>query len=229
MTERLRPEDIPTPMADLAAAMVAAEPTWRPCSECGEQTSGLTCFDCMVLRDRRRDAIERTEAAAPEGFRDCRFGAEGLVARVHGDRQAIARAEAAVGARQVLLRGPSGAGKTSLAVAMMRTWARQKAERAMFVLATDLANCKDRSRLGHEPEVIEAAVAAPLLVLDDVGTEAHAPGSAVVEVVFHRHAHAKPTIVTTWLADEALSQRYGDGFARRLLERVRIVECGGAR
>ncbi|HEY6459541.1 MAG TPA: ATP-binding protein, partial [Polyangiaceae bacterium] len=129
---------------------------------------------------------------------------------------------------------PSGAGKTSLAVAMMRQHTDAASEAGMFVLATDLHNCKSRSKLGHEPDLIAAAVNAPMLVLDDLGTEPLDRAGAVVEVVFHRHAHDLPTVVTTWLGDDetrenrgaAIANRYGDGFARRVVGDARVIHLG---
>jgi DNA replication protein DnaC len=84
-----------------------------------------------------------------------------------------------------------------------------------------------RHRLGSESPTVLDALEAPLLVFDDLGTEKDAPNSALVEVIFHRHAHAKPTWVTTWLSHEQRVNRYGEGFARRLVDGARIIDCGG--
>lgn len=229
-----RPADDPRP---LSSVLALAEPTWTACDECGALTSGRKCFDCHVRRDRLNEARGRTMRTVPPAFHWAHFASPLLRERAHGRDDLIQRAKDAVGSARVLLIGLSGAGKTSLAVAMARAWVEHRREPALFVLATDLAGARARNRLGSEPAEIAAAVAAPLLILDDVGTESHVQGSAVVEVVFHRHAHLLPTIITTWIGHgetresrgAALAARYGDGFSRRVAgDGARIIDLGGA-
>jgi len=212
--------------AEIAETMARIAPKFTECEDCHGLTTGRRCFDCERKRDRARDAREKTSDALPEGFRWAVFGSALLLERTGGDHALLERARSAVGATRVLLVGPSGSGKTSLAVAMLRCWAEHNGEQAMFVLATDLASARSRSRFGAESTEVSAALAAPLLVIDDLGTDKDIPTSAVTEVVFHRHAHSKPTWVTTWTTHEQRVTRYGDGLARRVILGVRIIECG---
>jgi hypothetical protein len=209
------------------AEVLRNPPVFGPCSECGERTSGAICFDC----DRRRllsiESREQTLAGIPAWFQWAMLEAPELLTRVRGNGPLIARARMASDATRVVLEGPSGSGKTSLACAMLRAWAAKRAQVARIILATDLASARNRHRLGSESPTVLDALEAPLLVLDDLGTEKDAPNSALVEVVFHRHAHAKPTWVTTWLTHEQRVNRYGEGFARRLVDGARIIDCGG--
>ena len=160
----------------------------------------------------------------------------------HGNRELVARAEASIGATSVLLIGHSGMGKTSLAVAMMRRWSDRTGKPALFCLATDLATAKSRANYGRESGEVAEARTAPLLVLDELGPdEFRAPASPVTDVVFHRHAHALPTWITTWMikpqTDHArkllgekwdvkpVTEKYGEGFTRRITEGARVIDC----
>jgi hypothetical protein len=219
--------------------LLANRPTFTRCNLCDQETFGDRCFDCQRALDLARDASEETLESIPAHFRSCRFGSAKLLECVHGNRGLLARAEASLGASRALFVGISGSGKTSLAVAMMREWSRLNRRPALFVLATDLATAKSRSSFGRESAEIAQARTAPLLVLDDVGTEEfRSPASPVTETVFHRHANALPTWITTWMGAEAervnpqkarkvVVDRYGDGFARRVFEGVRLIDCSG--
>lgn len=227
--KQLESGTMPVPLGDeLAAVMRRAEPHWTPCTECQEPTSGRTCFDCQQNSKRLTEARERTLSSIPEGFRWATLQAAQLPTRVAGGQRAIAHATTAVGASRVLLTGSSGSGKTSLVVAMLRARVELERKVGVFMLATDLATARSRQPLGSESSEIAAARNAKLLVLDDLGTDAQVAASAVTEVVFHRHAHLRPTWITTWLSNEQMTARYGEGFARRLLDGARIIECGKA-
>lgn len=232
----------PERIAATIAEIVGAPPVFGKCADCACETVGARCFDCQRKRDMAADAREETMASIPALFRPVRFGGDKILQCCHGDRALVARGEAAIGATHVLLIGQSGMGKTSLAVAMLREWSRTRGLAALFALATDLATAKSRAQWGKESAEIAAARAAPLLVLDDVGTdEFKAPASPVTDVVFHRHAHAMPTWITTWLvkpqADprrlamgekwdvRAVTEKYGEGFTRRITEGARVIDC----
>ena len=197
-------------------------PVFGACPSCGgETTGGGECFDCIAKRDRIAEARATTEGAIPKAYATARLTAPWLSVLVGPER--IARATANVDARVLLLNGPSASGKSSLAVAMMRAWVEANAEPALFCLATELATCKHRARFGAEAAELTNAKVAPLLVLDELGPEEYKPpASPVTEVVFYRHAHRKPTWVTTWTTHAERIERYGDGFARRLVEDARI-------
>jgi DNA replication protein DnaC len=196
------------------------------CPKCGEQTTGGgLCFECAAYRDRLVSARSLTEANIPAAYATAKLGAPWLAEKI--GRERMARAATSLKARAVLFNGPSASGKTSLAVAMMRAWVDETAEPALFALATELATCKGRARYGAEPGELTNAKSASLLVLDELGPEDYrAPSSPVTEVVFFRHAHAKPTWITTWTTHSDRVERYGDGFARRVVEAARIFSLG---
>lgn len=212
-----------------------------------------------------RQPIERTKddtkllrarqlASIPPIFRDLTLDGPELASRVVS-KQAIAQARMAVdaslgvpgyqGANRVVIVGPAGAGKTSLAAAMLRS----RTERLLptdrggfFVTALRLAMARAGWGLGDgEPPEVWRALHTPILVLDELGAEANIATSAVSEVIHERHANNLPTWVTTGQCEPDggsmkfdaphvaswMSKRYGDGISRRLLEGATVIRCGG--
>lgn len=213
---------------DLVDAATQATPVFKPCSACGQLTSGGgMCWSCHEARHRAQRARELAEAAVPPGFAWSTLSSPLLVQRCHGDDMLVARARSSIGERRVVLVGASGRGKTSLAIAMMRAWVNAKLEPAVFAMAPELATCRKRERFGREAFEVLEALSAPLLVLDDIGTEFASDSSPITEIVFKRHADAKPTWFTTWMGPDEVRSRYGDGFARRVFQGARIIDCSG--
>jgi chloramphenicol 3-O-phosphotransferase len=127
----------------------------------------------------------------------------------------------------VLLAGPAGAGKTSLACALARGAMASPALAGLgrpvvrFLAALEVEQLIRGARWGEEPAAIEQARARPFVVLDDVGQEASEQASTALRaIVAERHARGRATVVTTGLSREELSRRYGGGTLRRLI-------CGG--
>jgi len=221
------PEPVTETIADVLSRL---SPTFRPCTTCGQLTSGggspLVCWDCLEKVEHARRAREMLDGVIPPGFAWSTFAAPLLAQRCAGGIEATRRAMGAVNASRVILVGGSGTGKTSLAVAMMRRWVERNRVPAHFALATDLASARSRAPLGRESSEVVDAMFAPLLLLDDLGTDADIARSAVTEVVFKRHAEQRPLWITTWLTPDKAAAKYGEGIARRLFEGARIIDCG---
>jgi DNA replication protein DnaC len=135
--------------------------------------------------------------------------------------------------------GPTGAGKTSLAVAMLDAWVRlvpRKRKGSLFVEAAWLARSRARHKLGDgESPLVAQALSAPLLLLDDLGQEREDRDGCITDVVYGRSNADLPTWVTCGLATkdqtleaftEALSRRYDGGFVRRIIETGKRVRLG---
>lgn len=207
---------------DTDLGFLGITPDFKPCTKCGlETTGGGLCYGCWRGRDELAKARAATAATIPEAFRWARFDAPELPQRVTADM--IVRARDAVGSRGVVIQGPSGKGKTSIAVCMLRAWVEAQTRPGIFRLATELASARERRQFGREAPEVREAIDAPLLVIDDLGTDAPHAQSPVIEVVFSRHQRMRPTWVTTWLDLEATSARYGDGFARRVFQGARLL------
>jgi hypothetical protein len=170
-------------------------------------------------------------ARIPPSFRWATLEAPELRRRVTRDK-AIGEAKNAISAQGLLLVGPSGCGKTSLACALLRAWyERNPGRRGTFLPAWRLgvARAQHGAGAGEAPEVA-LALAAALLVVDDLGCERNTALNAVPDVISERAYVGRPTWVTTWMTAGQVSQRYGDGIARRLYEAARtvVVACGPA-
>ncbi len=186
------------------------------------------------------DSIKQGWSTVPEDFRWARFGPQ-LAKRV-SPSNVIVRAQDVAG-QSMLLRGATGVGKTSLAVACLRRVidrARQAIEtgdrqiyelgaRVMFVTAYDLAKAGVYSPLGCCPEKVQRALEASLLVIDDLSMDVEVyrqSATAVREVIHERHAQQRPTIVTTYLRTSDISDQYGAGIARRLTQDGHAITLG---
>lgn len=253
MTDRDdKPDNDPSDLADVLAAAVPGASGFgpsidRPCANgCGTTVHGpgptwcRRCLEAAEAKDRGR--VEAGELAIaldsiPQRWRWARFGgpkSHELFDRVRADERAIVECRrAAPWSDGAVLFGPAGAGKTSLAVAMMRevlgfsavSVERRKTARfvaARMVLASRAGELDGR---GHE---YTDAIRASFVVLDDLGAEADTPSSraAVCDLLAERHAWERPTVITTYLDQAAIALRYGDGIARRMFERGLVVELG---
>jgi DNA replication protein DnaC len=124
---------------------------------------------------------------------------------------------------RVVFAGPSGAGKTSLAIACLR----ERAPHGLFVSALRIGTARIQSHAGQgEAALVEQAIAAPLLLLDEVGGEQKTATNAVRDVIFARYDADLPTWITTGFKGGELAAMYGDGALRRLTEHAYVVQLG---
>ncbi len=232
-------------VADLIADLKLAQAhratcTTRPCAECrvgpcvvcGADAAMLPsgavgeCAACAATRVGRARLAAAFESI-PADLAD--VDARELRQRATGAEALTAKIELAVGttARRVVLVGPTGAGKTSLAVAMFRAWLEQRVPlgervseadgQSLFVSAFKLNKARAQHPLGQgEAPLIERACNATLVVIDDLGAETGLRDDGVREVLHTRHEDARATWVTTFLTPPQTAAKYGGGIARRL-------------
>lgn len=106
------------------------------------------------------------------------------------------------------------------------------AECIVWTTAFDLVDSVRRHPLGEgEPQAVSDATSKRVLVLDDLGNERAAQGSAeaLLDVLDRRYRTNSRTITSSGLTREQLLDRYGQAFVRRL-EEVRgegaiVVDC----
>ena len=167
--------------------------------------------------------LERT---IPPAYRWARFGGDELTERV--PHVSVALAQASCAEPRVCLMGGSRAGKTSLAVAMIREWVLRTRRPAAFVHAYRLGTARIQHPAGHgEPEEVAVSMRMPLILLDDLGSERDHAFSAIPDVIFERDAQSLPIWVTTGLTREQLVKRYGLGVVARVFERAKVIHVGG--
>lgn len=222
--------------AEIAQAEHEATCTANPCERCKRFVCRIAgCMTpthgplvrCLGCRDKewRETWRARCEQQIPAGFREARFGAVWLESLLGA--KVVAEAHAALDAVRVAAVGDPGAGKTSLIAAMLAASDFAKASRgegrAMWVSAHQLAKARALHPLGDgEAPFIASALSANLLVVDEVGGEDQRYASAVTEVLYERHAEARPTWVTTGVGPKEIANRYGGGIARRIFEDAKV-------
>jgi DNA replication protein DnaC len=188
--------------------------------------------DCIAerLADRRLEGVRRaSNMAALDGMTFDTFETDAPGNSPEGMRSLrVARDAAHFFARQpegwLVLQGSYGCGKTHLAAAIVNERLRA-GHAALFVVVPDLL---DHLRAAFSPtseeaydDRFEAVRSAPLLVLDDLGTQAPTPWAAekLFQILNHRYNARLPTVITTnWELedlDERLRSRLGHvGFVR---------------
>ena len=180
-----------------------------------------------------KDSIPILEHMLPAFTRGVRFGGSAIEQRV-SRHAAIEEARVAAVNKEpkVVFVGTSGKGKTSLVAAAVRkrlegVWVQRSV--FAFVGCREIALARQRYPLGDgEPPIVEEALDAMLLVLDDLGQDPYpAPTtSPIVDIVLERYERMRATWVTTFLTRAEMGRRYGDGFTRRILEDAIIIQCG---
>ena len=226
-TERAVRSDDP---ADFFGALARGEaPAFVRC-ECGGLTTSAPCYACVERPEVAAAArVALAASGIPARYRwaiDCSAALVAdrvALAAVGGTVPTLRGAKAAILGHRgpvVLFVGPSGAGKTSFAVACMRA-----ARRAFFCSASDLDRARIEHSAGHgEAPIVARAIRAGVLVLDDLGQDKPSSISAVEAVLLARHNAEAPTWITTGLGgtvegvQAAIDARYNAGIARRLTE-----------
>lgn len=175
---------------------------------------------------RTAKRVAETLACIPNGYAGLTLDSAGLAARV-APAGVIAGARAAKGAPGIVFVGPSGAGKTTLASALLATVVTQEgATRSVaWIPARRLANARRDHVLGEIPPLVAHATKVDILILDELGGEEATFASSVAEVICDRYDEARTTWITTGFDEGAIVARYGDGVARRVFGRSAIVTC----
>lgn len=206
------------------ANLLGPEPTWLTC-KCGELSARVPCWTCSMAeteKQRMLDRVEQALASIPRGFAWATVDAPELPERVKARAELKTIVERVLGARRAIFAGPSGSGKTSLACACLRL-----RPMGTYVSALRLGTARIQSAAGQgEADLVERAIAAPMLLIDELGGEQKTATNAVRDVVFARHEADLPTWVTTGFRSEQLAEMYGDGLLRRLMEGAYVVQLG---
>lgn len=211
-------------------SLLGPEPTWLTCS-CGAQSMRAPCWDCDRQMAANIEASQRKAAAIatiPARYAWAHIAAPELAARVKLRDRAVTLIDTirgALAASRVVFAGPSGSGKTSLAIACLR----ERVPYGLFVSALKLGVARIQSSAGDgEAALVERAIAAPLLLIDEVGGEIKMATNAVRDVIFARYESDLPTWITTGFRGAQLAEMYGDGSLRRLTEDAYVVNLGAA-
>ena len=130
----------------------------------------------------------------------------------------------------LFLQGPVGTGKTTLGTLAFRERMRREVKpglwREFIALILEL---QAGFQTGRYEQLIGAAAAAPILLLDDVGMAKRTAWRQEVLFVLvnERYNDELPTILTTNLTLAAFEQTWGEPIMSRLDEVAEIVHMGG--
>ena len=239
------------PMAATNGACTVCGGTgWKPAHPEGSGRGVVRC-DCMAQAsfDRRWRA-----ARIPARYQHCDFGSFSTVHAepTHNQSLGAAKLQAEAFARDflpgrtefgLLFMGPSGTGKTHLAVAVLRALLERGTE-ALFCDFRDLLKTIQDSynpvSQATEMQVLSPVLESEVLLLDDLG--ASKPSAWVLETVGHiintRYNEKRVTLITTnyldepttrpagsgVIRDDTLADRIGERMRSRLHEMCRVVE-----
>lgn len=207
------------------SSLLGPEPAWLKCT-CGALTSRVPCWDCDRAMMARVDADRARAIAAgsiPSRYAWARSDSPLLGARVKLRDPVDTVVRRVLGASRVVFSGPSGAGKTSLAAACLR----DRGAAGLFVSALRLGTARIQTHAGQgEAALVERAMEAPVLLIDELGGEQRTTTNAVRDVIFARHDADLTTWVTTGFRGAQLAEMYGDGMLRRLTEGAYVVALG---
>ena len=172
-----------------------------------------------------RAFAESLERSIPERYRWATFSAEAMGQRVKR-REAVLEGQRTFREPRVILVGEPGAGKTTIAVAMLRARFLVSREPSLFIPAYRLGQARIQHPAGHgeAPDVLEAMRMRHVL-LDDLGVERDTATNPIADVIFERDAENRTIWVTTGFTRAQLASRYGAGLARRLFEHATVIRC----
>jgi hypothetical protein len=228
MTDANTPEDLPQGVPDASGRMPGESvEEWfhRIFGPMPAPTTAMDAHEAGTRPERRKEALAALERTIPPAYRWASFSAPELPLRVPAS--SIGVGQSSWREPRICVMGICRAGKTSLAVAMLRQWVRSSERAAAFLHAYRLGVARIQHPAGHgEPEIVELAMRAPLVLLDDLGSERDHALSAVPDVIFERHAENRPTWVTTGLTRDQLVKRYGPGVVARIFERAKLIRVG---
>ena len=215
-----------------------ANPVQPSRCKCGATIDHPGYCDRCVRRWEAGREVQQFEAvleSIPPHFRKAKFGSEELARFATPAAATAAKAKLdgllSRATSELVLIGPRGAGKTSLACACLRESVDRRhplALRARFVSCVELGASRRDSPLGHRPYLLDDAITASLLVLDELGKGIDQ--EPIVEVVAARHDAERPTIVTTPWSQERLEMLPNGGLdggtLRRIFEHASVLQMG---
>ena len=211
---------------------------WFKCRKCGTETQGTECDGCTRqaperrLQDAERAVEDHFNYSLPRRFKKwARFDNPKFTELLQAETpkpwlsEVMRRCQSFASDAQVIFMGTTGMGKTSLAVAVAQQWEKTHGQKALFVPAHRLTS----GGFDLDPKL----VTAPLVILDDLGSEGDIKSSLVPKLIDERFNFDVPLWVTTWLPlessspkEDSLKGRYGEGRVRRLFRNSTPIMCG---
>lgn len=204
-----------------------AEPDWTPCPVCKNEYAATIiardgkCPECVgKTKTSVSDALRSSEKWMPPHFDWATLDAPELETRSivwRKNKPMISKIIPRLDRCGLVIEGKTGAGKTSLAVALMREWVKRNKKSAMFGKARVFGRGPHAYRA---EEYYHDAMFVPLLLIDDLGREAKSVINRIPDLIQERHDAGLLTWVTTNFSMAEISQmaNYDEAIARRIFE-----------
>lgn len=130
------------------------------------------------------------------------------------------------------LHGMAGVGKTHLAVAVVNAVLNENPTYlgyALFTSVSELMFLHRKNKATNADWIVAQCIEAPLLVLDDLGSErANDEAKEVLYTIIDcRYQECLPTMITSTLDDSELEERYGTNFVSRIYGMCSPVQLSG--
>ena len=129
----------------------------------------------------------------------------------------------------LLLRGPVGTMKTTLAVAVLQCWLRRGGSARFLTMPSLVDNIFAAKAVSQDKwrQFEKQLQQAPLIVLDDLGAEMSSDWllTKVDAIIAERYNRRRATVITTNLASAAMRSRYTDRMIDRLRATCQIITC----
>jgi DNA replication protein DnaC len=129
----------------------------------------------------------------------------------------------------LLMRGPVGTMKTTLAVAVLQCWLRRGGSARFLTMPSLVDNIFSAKAVSQDKwrQFEKQLQEAPLIVLDDLGAEGASgwPLTKVDAIIAERYNRRRATVITTNLASAAMRNRYTDRMIDRLRSTCQVITC----
>ena len=199
-----------------------------------------TCLEAL-LRELAARSLSELSAMTPTSFDDLRVDWYGTTPDPRTGISPRARMREIIGYCRMyaedfdgqdgslLLRGPTGVGKTHLSLAIAGV-VMQKGYSVVYGPVQKLLHRLEKEHFGRaDGNSEDVLLTCDLLILDDVGTEFTSQfyTAALYNIINGRMLEGKPTIISTNLNQQELTERYGEAIASRITGTFQPLVCLG--
>jgi DNA replication protein DnaC len=227
--------------AGVLAANLEPQYTCPVCSDNGYANGQMCACLSQLLKEKAAQSVCKGLAETPARFEDMDLSfyddtvAEGRAMSPRKRMRLVIdyckqyAENFSTAAPSLLLRGPTGTGKTHLSLAMASTIAANGFS-VIYQPAGKLFRTLEREHFGkQEGDTETLALTCDLLVIDDLGTEFDTSFTAATlyNILNTRMLDDLPTIISTNLTQEGIHQRYGDQITSRITGGFEPLLCIG--